>query len=94
MDDLEDLDRTLRERLDAIGPEARAILLHVLKLPDLERVRSIGEFYGDPKTRTFAQLLIDLESHRTLVPSCWASSPRHAGTATTSRSVRPRLPMA
>jgi hypothetical protein len=61
MDDLEELDHTLRERLDAIGPEARAILLHVLKLPDLERVRSIGEFYGDPRTRTFAQLLVDLE---------------------------------
>ena len=61
MDDLEDLDRTLRDRLDAIGPEARAILLHVLKLPDLERVRSIGEFYADPRTQTFAQLLIDLE---------------------------------
>ena len=61
MDDLEDLDRTLRERLDAIGPEARAILLHVLKLPNLERVRSIEEFYGDPRTRTFAQLLVDIE---------------------------------
>ena len=61
MDDLEDLDRTLRARLDAIGPEARAILLHVLKLPNLERVRSIEEFYGDPRTRTFAQLLVDIE---------------------------------
>jgi hypothetical protein len=61
MDDLEDIERTLRDRLNAIGPEARAILLHVLKLPDLERVRSIGEFYGDPRTRTFAQLLVDLE---------------------------------
>jgi hypothetical protein len=61
MDDLEDFDRTFRERLDVIGPEARAILLHVLKLPVLERVRSIGEFYGDPRTRTFAQLLVDIE---------------------------------
>jgi hypothetical protein len=61
MDDLEDLERMHRDRLDAIGPEARAILLHVLKQPDLERVRSIGEFYGDPRTRTLAQLLIDLE---------------------------------
>ena len=61
MDDLEDVDRTLRARLDAIGPEARAILLHVLKLPNLERVRSIEEFYGDPRTRTFAQLLVDIE---------------------------------
>ena len=61
MESLEDLDRKLRDRLDAIGPEARAILLHVLKLPDLERVRTIGEFYADPRTRTFANLLIDLE---------------------------------
>jgi hypothetical protein len=61
MDDLEDLDPTLRDRLDAVGPEARAVLLHILALPDLERVRSIGEFYSDPRTRTFAQLLVDLE---------------------------------
>ena len=61
MDDHEDIERALTDRLNAIGPEARAILLHVLKLPDLERVRSIGEFYGDPRTRTFAQLLVDIE---------------------------------
>ena len=35
--------------------------LHVLMLPDHERARRIGEFYGDPRTQTFAQLLIDLE---------------------------------
>ena len=35
--------------------------MHVLKLPNLERVRSIEEFYGDPRTRTFAQLLVDIE---------------------------------
>ncbi len=61
MENLEDLDRTLRDRLDAIGPEARAVLLHVLHQPDLDRVRTIGEFYADPRTRTFANLLIDLE---------------------------------
>jgi hypothetical protein len=61
MDDLEDLERTLTDRLNAIGPEARAILLHVLKLPDLERVRTIGEFHADPRTRPFAQLLVDIE---------------------------------
>ncbi len=61
MDDLEDSDRMLRDRLDALGPEERAILLHVLKLPDLERARSISDFHGDPRTRTFAQLLVDLE---------------------------------
>ena len=61
MDDLEDIDPALRDRLTALGPETRAVLLHVLKLPDLERVRSIGEFYGDPRTRAFSQLLVDLE---------------------------------
>ena len=61
MSDLTDLERTLRDRLDAIGPAPRAVLLHVLMLPDHERARRIGEFYGDPRTQTFAQLLIDLE---------------------------------
>ena len=61
MDDVEDIDPALRDRITALGPETRAVLLHVLKLPDLERVRSIGEFYGDPRTREFSQLLVDLE---------------------------------
>jgi hypothetical protein len=61
MDDLEDIEPALRDRLNALGPETRAVLLHVLKLPDLERVRSIGEFYSDPRTRDFSQLLVDLE---------------------------------
>jgi hypothetical protein len=30
-------------------------------LPDFDRAGRIGEFYGNPKTRFFAQLLIDLE---------------------------------
>ncbi len=61
MDDLEDIEPALRDRLNELGPETRAVLLHVLKLPDLERVRSIGEFYADPRTRAFSQLLVDLE---------------------------------
>ncbi len=61
MDDLDDIEPALRDRLNALGPETRAVLLHVLKLPDLERVRSIGEFYSDPRTRDFSQLLVDLE---------------------------------
>jgi hypothetical protein len=61
MDDLEDIEPALRDRLNALGPETRAVLLHVLKLPDLERVRSIEEFYSDPRTRDFSQLLVDLE---------------------------------
>jgi hypothetical protein len=41
-------------------------VLHVLMLPDLERAEQIGEFWGHPKTRTFAELLIDCEEDRTL----------------------------
>ncbi len=32
----------------------------------LERADRIGEFWGNPKTRTFAELLIDCEGDRTL----------------------------
>ena len=58
---LEDIERLLRDRLDAIGPTSRAVLLHILMLPDHERASRIGEFFSDPRTQTFAQLLIDLE---------------------------------
>jgi len=50
--------------LDALGPVPRAELLHVLLMPEFERTVRIGEFYGDPRTRTFAELLIDLEEDR------------------------------
>ena len=59
--DLEDVERQLCDRLDAIGPAPRAMLLHVLKLPDHQRATRIGELFGDRRTQTFAQLLIDLE---------------------------------
>lgn len=35
---LDELERLLRERLDALGPAPRVELLHVLMLPDFERV--------------------------------------------------------
>ena len=35
-------------------------------LPDFERADRIGEFYRNPKTRTFAELLNDCEEDRTL----------------------------
>jgi hypothetical protein len=35
-------------------------------LPDFERADRIGEFWGYPKTRTFAELLIDCEEDRVL----------------------------
>jgi hypothetical protein len=48
------------------GGAARAELLRVLMLPDLERAERIGEFWSDPHSRTFAELLIDCEEDRTL----------------------------
>jgi hypothetical protein len=60
------LEQRLRKRLDALGPVPRAELLHVLTLPEFERAGRIGEFYGDPRTRTFAELLIDCEEDRVL----------------------------
>jgi len=56
----------LRDRLNALGPAPRAELLHVLMLPDFERAERIGEFWGYPESRAFAELLIDCEEDRTL----------------------------
>ena len=53
------LERQLRERLDALGTAPRAELLHVLMLPDFDRADRIGSYWDNPKTRTFAELLID-----------------------------------
>jgi hypothetical protein len=54
----------LKVRLKALPPAARAELLHVLRLPDLDRAERIGEFWGYPETRTFGELLIDLEEDK------------------------------
>ena len=35
-------------------------------LPDFDRVAAIGSYLGNPKTRTFAELLIDCEEDRVL----------------------------
>jgi hypothetical protein len=56
---LEQLERVPRERPGALCPAPRAELLHVLMPPDLDRADRIGEFYGNVKTRTFAEVLID-----------------------------------
>jgi hypothetical protein len=64
--DLEHVERQLCERLDALVLAPRAELLHVLMLPDFDRADRIGEFWGNPKARTFAELLIDCEEDRTL----------------------------
>jgi hypothetical protein len=62
----DELERRLQDRLDALGPAPRAELLHVLMLPDFERVDRIGEFWGYPESRAFAELVIDCEEDRTL----------------------------
>ena len=48
------LERRLRERLDALGPAPRAELPYDLMLPDLDRADRIGEFWSYPRSRTFA----------------------------------------
>jgi hypothetical protein len=61
----DELERRLRARLDALGPAPRAELLRVLMLPDFERADRLGEFWGYPESRAFAELLIDCEEDRT-----------------------------
>jgi hypothetical protein len=56
----------MRERLEALGPAPGAELLHVLMLPDFERADRIGEFWSYPRSRAFAELLIDCEEDRVL----------------------------
>jgi hypothetical protein len=62
----DELERRLQERLDALGSAPRAELLDVLMLPDFDRADRIGEFWGYPESRTFAELLIDCVDDRTL----------------------------
>jgi hypothetical protein len=64
----EDMEQTLRTRVEALSPAARAELVHVLRLPDFDRVDRIGEFWASPETRTFGELLIDLEEDK----AAWA----------------------
>jgi hypothetical protein len=61
---LPEYERLLQECLNAFGWAARAELLRVLILPDIERAARIGEFHRNPKTRVLAELLIDLEEDR------------------------------
>ena len=60
------LELKLQERLDALPKAARAELLHVLTLPDFDRVGMIQTCWGNPETHTFGELLIDCGEYRTL----------------------------
>jgi hypothetical protein len=60
---LEDLERALRDHLDALDPRVRAELLNALMTPDYDRARRIGDYWLDARSRTFAELLIDAEEH-------------------------------
>jgi hypothetical protein len=62
----DEFERRLRERLDALGPAPCAELPHVLMLPDFDRADRIGEFWGYPESRVFAELLIVCEEDRML----------------------------
>jgi hypothetical protein len=72
-----EMEQALIERLKALPPAARAELLHVLRLPDLDRADAIGTFWGHPEMRGFGELLIDLEEDRTArAVICGHYSPR------------------
>jgi hypothetical protein len=60
----DEIEQTLRQRLEALPPAARAELIHVLRFPDFDRADAIGTFWGYPETRTFGELLIDLEEDK------------------------------
>jgi hypothetical protein len=67
----DEMEAALRERLQALPPAARAELKHVIRLPDLERAERIGEFWGRPETRTFGELLVDLEEDKAAKAIVW-----------------------
>jgi hypothetical protein len=49
--------------LDRIPPATRTELLGALVKPDVERAATIGEYWADPATRPFAELLIECETN-------------------------------
>ncbi len=65
-----------------MGRLPRAELLHVLMLPDFERADRIGEFWGYPESRTFAELLIDCEEDTSFARYSLACCGRLSGTLT------------
>jgi hypothetical protein len=59
------LERRLRARLDALGPAPPRRAPPRPYAPDFDRADRIGEYWSYPRSRTFAELLIDCEEDRT-----------------------------
>jgi hypothetical protein len=51
--------------VDVLDPR-RALTPPRPHAPDFDRADAIGSYWGNPKTRTFAELLIDCEGDRVL----------------------------
>jgi hypothetical protein len=79
------MEAALRERLEGLPPAARAELLPVLRLPDLDRAERIGEFWSYPESHTFAELLMDCEEDRTLAGGARRHAARRRGQVASSR---------
>jgi hypothetical protein len=62
----DELERRLRARLDALGPAPTRRAPPRPYAPDFDRADRIGEYLSYPRSRTFAELLIDCEEDRTL----------------------------
>ena len=62
----EEMETAFRQRPAALPPAARAELPHVLRLPDFDQADRIGEFWGYPEGRAFAELLIDCEEDQSV----------------------------
>jgi hypothetical protein len=60
----EDVERNLLAKLEAMGPRVRDELLNVLLMPDFERARKIGDFWSNPRSKAFAELLMDAEADK------------------------------
>jgi hypothetical protein len=58
------MEQAFRRRLKALPPAARAELLHVLPSRTLTAPIASASSGGHPETRTFRELLIDLEEDR------------------------------
>jgi len=43
---LDEMERDIRARIEALPPAARSELIHILRLPDFDRADAIGTFWG------------------------------------------------